>query len=350
MNENSTATETASAGSAPAGPVGRRAGWLLGGGLLGLLLVIHVALMWWWSFEPARFDPAVLAEHRAQEDEQALVPGATLLLTAEHLAGVLLDKPGGYLANDLLPPGRLLDNLPNWEFGVILQLRDLSLALRNDFSRSQSQSIEDPDLREALNMFSSEHRKWIFPSTESRLREGIEKLRSFRRRLTDADQHDAQFFVRADNLEAYLGLVEKRLGSLSQRLSASVGQQRVNIDLAGDAAATQATPTASEQMVRTPWLQIDDVFYEARGSTWALLHILKAIEHDFAPVLANKNAGPSLRQIIRELEEAQAPLRSPVVLNGRPFGFFANHSLVMANYVARANAAIIDLRQLLRQG
>lgn len=350
MNENTTATETASAAGAPAGPVGRRAWWIWGGGLLGLLVVIHLVLMWWWSFEPARFEPAVLAESRAQEDEQSLVPGATLLITAERLAGVLLDKPGGYLANDLLPPGRLLDNLPNWEFGVILQLRDLSLALRNDFSRSQSQSIEDPDLREALNMFSSEHRKWIFPSTESRLREGIEKLRSFRRRLTDADQHDAQFFVRADNLEAYLGLVEKRLGSLSQRLSASVGQQRVNIDLAGEAAAQQATPTASEQMVRTPWLEIDDVFYEARGSTWALLHILKAIEHDFAPVLANKNAGPSLRQIIRELEEAQAPLRSPVVLNGRPFGFFANHSLVMANYVARANAAIIDLRQLLRQG
>jgi hypothetical protein len=29
---------------------------------------------------------------------------------------------------------------------------------------------------------------------------------------------------------------------------------------------------------------------------------------------------------------------------------FANHSLVMANYIARANAAIIDLRKLLRDG
>jgi hypothetical protein len=38
------------------------------------------------------------------------------------------------------------------------------------------------------------------------------------------------------------------------------------------------------------------------------------------------------------------------VLNGSPFGFFANHSLVMANYISRANAAIIDLRQLLERG
>ena len=36
-----------------------------------------------------------------------------------------------------------------------------------------------------------------------------------------------------------------------------------------------------------------------------------------------------------------------MVLNGSPFGFFANHSLVMANYVSRANAALIDLRELL---
>ena len=32
------------------------------------------------------------------------------------------------------------------------------------------------------------------------------------------------------------------------------------------------------------------------------------------------------------------------------FGMWANHSLVMANYISRANAAVIDLRQLLSQG
>ena len=32
------------------------------------------------------------------------------------------------------------------------------------------------------------------------------------------------------------------------------------------------------------------------------------------------------------------------------FGMLANHSLVMANYVSRANAALIDLRKLLVEG
>jgi hypothetical protein len=97
-------------------------------------------------------------------------------------------------------------------------------------------------------------------------------------------------------------------------------------------------------------MQIDDVFYETRGAAWALIHLLKAVEKDFDQVLRKKNALISLRQIIRELEGTQQPLWSPVVLNGTGFGLFANHSLVMASYISRANAALIDLRQLLQQG
>ena len=52
----------------------------------------------------------------------------------------------------------------------------------------------------------------------------------------------------------------------------------------------------------------------------------------------------------RELESTQAPLHSPMVLNGGQFGLFANHSLIMANYISRANAAIIDLGKLLQEG
>ena len=46
----------------------------------------------------------------------------------------------------------------------------------------------------------------------------------------------------------------------------------------------------------------------------------------------------------------QETIWSPVILNGSGFGLFANHSLVMANYLARANAAVINLRELLDQG
>ena len=39
-----------------------------------------------------------------------------------------------------------------------------------------------------------------------------------------------------------------------------------------------------------------------------------------------------------------------MIVNGQGFGLFANHSLVMASYISRANAALIDLRELLSRG
>jgi hypothetical protein len=41
---------------------------------------------------------------------------------------------------------------------------------------------------------------------------------------------------------------------------------------------------------------------------------------------------------------------SPFILNGSGMGLLANHSLVMASYLSRANAGINDLRKLLAQG
>ena len=313
---------------------------------LALVLLVTLVLMWWWDFEPRPFDVITTAQTTSQDAAPAPVTGTTSTRTLIHVVNTLLDKRGGYLSNDRLSPGLLMDNIPNWEYGVLTQVRDFSKAMRNDFSRSQTQSLEDTNLAEAEPLFSSPNDRWLLPSSESQYRKGIGHLESYLQRLSDPANTSTRFYARADNLADWLALVEKRLGSLSQRLSTSAGQAVLDTDPDD---TTEPGPDGLV-MVKTPWLQIDDVFYEARGSTWAILHFLKAAEVDFDRVLRDKNALVSLRQIIRELEETQVPLGSPIVLNGRPFGFFANHSLVMANYISRANAAIIDLRKLLERG
>ncbi|SDS97930.1 DUF2333 family protein [Pseudomonas oryzae] len=313
------------------------------GGLLGAYLLGALVVGWYWSLEPELIPVQQNARAAAERAQVKLVPGYTTVETLKTVANTLLDKPGGYLSNDLAPPGLWLDNMPNWEYGALVQVRDLSRALRKDFARSQSQSTEDADLAKAEPKFNFDNKSWALPASEQEYREGIRLLTRFQNRLTDPGQ-PAQFYARADNLRNWLADVETRLGSLSQRLSASVGQLRLHTD------SDVGVAEGSEEIVKTPWLQIDNVFYEARGQAWALSHFLRAIEVDFADVLAKKNATVSVRQIIRELEAAQAPLWSPMVLNGDGFGVLANHSLVMANYISRANAAIIDLRQLLEQG
>ena len=317
---------------------------------LGFVLILVLLTGIYWSAEPDPFEVRQNAAQKLATSGRDAVTGATTTAALIRVSEMLLDKPGGYLTNDMMPPGIYLDNIPNWEFGVLVQVRDLSRALRENFSRSQSQSTEDADLIVAEPNFHFNSASWLFPPTELEYREAIDRLYSYLERITDREQADAQFFARADNLAAWLVNVESRLGSLSQRLSASVGQHRINTDVAGEGAATRSTPVAAELAVRTPWLRIDDVFYEARGATWALMHFLKAVEVDFAEVLQDKNATASLAQIIRELEASQRNVFFPVILNGSGFGIFANHSLTMANYISRANAAIIDLRNLLAQG
>lgn len=323
--------------------------WTLGLFLITYVVVV-VVLGIIWSRSPGDFDVREHALTLAKGDETKLVPGYVTTATAIRIAETLLHKPGGYLSNDMTPPGIYLDNIPNWEFGALTQLRDLARSMRNDFSRSQSLSVEDKDLQIAEPQFNYNSESWILPSTESEYRSGVDALYRYLERLVDQNPQDGQFYARSDNLSRYLEVVEKRLGSLAQRLAASLGQAQFDTALAGDPSARQAKPTSDETRYQTPWLEIDDVFFETRGYAWALLHTLRALEMDFNKVLKDRNAEVSLKQIIRELEGTQDFIWSPLILNGTGFGPMANHSLIMASYISRANAGVINLRNLLVGG
>lgn len=312
--------------------------WIVGG-----VLLVMVVLGIYFSREPDIF-----WVNRSADTDTAIV-GLATTDTLIRVAETLLDKQGGYLTNDKMPPNIFLDNIPSWEFGVLKQVRDLGRVMRDDYTRSQSQSKEDEDIAEGAPKFFFDNNSWIFPATESEYRDGIRSFIKYRQRLINRDP-DAKFYARADNLREWLSQVEKKLGSLTRRLGNSVAVDRINDDLAGDPSAEAAGAQTDTVNVRTPFFLVDNVFFEARGTAWALVHFFRAAEFDFAHVLADKNAEASVRQIIRELEASLAPMRSPMILNGGGYGLFANHSLVMASYLARANAAIINLRELMDQG
>lgn len=319
-------------------------------GVLVTLLIVFYAIAVYWNTEPARFDVVGNAKEQALLNNEEMVTGYTTTSTLITVASTLLNKPGGYLSNDIMLPSVIMDDMPAWEYGALEMVRDLALSMRKDFSRSQSQSTENEALRKAQPQFNISSEAWAWPSAESEYQKGIEYLIVYRKQIANQHERDSQFYARADNLRSWLKEAEKRLGSLSQRLSASVGQEKVNTDLADNSSNKQAIIAPLQQQVRTSWWKIDDVFYESRGATWALLHFLQAIEYDFSDVLEKKNARVSLQQIIRELEATQETVWSPVILNGNGFGYVANHSLVMANYISRANAALIELSELLSQG
>ncbi len=315
--------------------------WFLG--IVGVLSVILVvALGGYWSIEPYPFDVVEEAKVRQQEDDIEDLPvGYVYANTLAHIADTLLHKPGGYITNDVGVPGVYLDNIPSWEYGVLVMLRDATSALRNHLARSQSQSAEDPDLANAEPYFYYEHNSWALPSSESEYQKGIDSLHKYMVRLADVNnKNPGHFYSRADNLWQYVEIIIKRLGGLSTQLSASTDRyEAYDIQLEKSAAISQ-----------TSWMMLDNVFWQARGSCWALLHILKAIKHDFRLILEDKRAMDTVNIMIHEMENALAPITSPVILNGNGYGIFANYSLAMASYVSRANAAALDLRDVMNRG
>jgi hypothetical protein len=306
-------------------------------GIFLLFILLQLLLGWYWSREPAPFAVGAVA---GTADAKSSRPGVVLAQTLSRVSATLLDKPGGYLRNDVLPPGLLMDNMPAWELGVLRQVRDMSRSLHRDLGLSHAQFIEDHDLAEAETDFNAKSDSWAFPAAETELRRGTEALDRYGKRLQQG-REDAQFYARREYLLRWLGDVDGHLGQLSSRLNAALPDHpAVMRPLPGE----PLLPHAEE----TSWWEVDDVFYEARGSAWALMHLLKAVEIDFAPELERQQAQLSLRAAIHELEATQQAVWSPVILNGSGFGLFANHSLVMANYLSRARTDLADVRALLR--
>lgn len=326
--------------------------------LVSITGTIFIVLGIWWGSEPDTFNVQKSAtQHLKKVNFNAMPIGFVYANTLARISEILMNKPGGYISNDISPPGILLDNISSWEYGALVILRDGATALRNHFSRDQSQSNEDKDLALAEPYFYYEPNSWALPSTESEYEKGMNALYRYMKRMelsdTKSQQRRAQFYSRSDNLWSYLEVVIKRLGGLSTRLTASTdrfaGAAGIGYDPDGDIEPTN-TKEKTYGVGKTPWLLIDDVFYEARGSCWALYHILQAIKVDFGDIILDKRAMNTLDNMIHSMENALSPVFSPMILNGNGFGMFANYSLAMANYIARANASALDLRDLMDKG
>ena len=317
--------------------------------------IVLAGLTVWGAFmgqEPGQFNIEHEADEKAKEAHytEELPVGYVFASTLAHIAEVLLHKPGGYVTNDVGPPGVFMDNIPSWELGALIMLRDATSALRNHFARDQSQSAEDPHLAEAEPKFYFDHASWALPATETEYEKGIEALDHYMEHLLHPDKQGkrAQFYSRADNLWQYTEVVIKRLGGLSTRLTANIVGSNLAPGLSAlekEEAKNQGSPTP-----KVAWFEIDDVFFEARGASWALLHILRAIRHDFEDILKDKRADRTVEIMIKALENSLQPIYSPVILNGDGYGLFANYSLTMANYIARTNAAALDLRDIMNRG
>ncbi len=295
------------------------------------VLALFLLLMWWWSRTPSSFEPVRLAQSQADSQQHQMVPGYVSTVTLKQLGETLLNKSGGYLRNDVLPPSVWMDNMPSWEFGVLTHIRDFSSAMQRDFSRSLPQFEDEPDLKQAAEHFAFDSNSWMFPSSERQYRRAISALESYQSRLGTQDEDVAGFTITAEALDSWLNTVTERLQDRLEKLSASHRPLQRAIS-----------------QPHTPRYQLDNVFFETRGQLWALKHLLEAAQVDFAEVLSS-NANELLSQMVIELELSLRSMGSPIILNRHGLGLFANHSLTLAFFVQRQLDHLAQLRQQLNQ-
>ncbi|MGB8714466.1 MAG: DUF2333 family protein [Onishia taeanensis] len=298
-------------------------------GLVVVYLVVTLALGAWWSLTPDGFDvQQASAEQRGRlaSDAPGAAPldtspagrGAVIIATQMTLLDRLLDKQGGYLRNDMLPPGLWLDNMPAWELGVLKQARGEAHTL------VEKSAMQPGALKEAQERLDGDSQDWLYPSTEHRIAKARDAYAVV---LEDLNQQRDALPAEGDVPAYWLSRVARRLDELTYRLSASVADPEALRELEVD---------VDQLPGRTPWYRVDDIFFEARGQAWALEHLLAAMVADYGDVMAAADAEPLVESLQAELKQAQRTLWSPVVLNGTGFGIFANHSLMMAAYTQRA--------------
>ena len=281
--------------------------------LLVLYLVVTLALGIWWSRTPSH--PAAGGEAALEQADGEMATLAQVQATLQ----TLLNKPGGYLRNDIAPPGLWLDNMPAWELGVLHQTRGLVAALPSLVDGTAD------GLESAAVSLRGNGRNWFYPSTEHHLRRAIEALAKTSAATARED---------SIGLANWLARVATDLDALGVQLSASVGDTRRLAEL-GIPVESLPEPT--------PWYRVDNVFFEARGQTWALRHLLTAVRQDERARIEAAGLSDAWDALIVELERSQRRLWSPVVLNGSGFGIFANHSLVMASHVLKARDLVREL-------
>lgn len=296
----------------------RRSGKILA---LGLLLVV---VLNYGVFGLMKHEIDANPEFRA-----TTVPenGSAAVATAAALIDRELNQNGWTPNDPWFAPAGILDNMPNFQTGVVSAVGRFSFEMLDQIGRRSGSSSADPDLERASGFLQYPPDIWIWePSTsllpgvpsERQYRQGLAALQSYNARLA---RGEAVFEQRTDTLAQALS-----------RISDDLGSQTSQIDRAQATGWWMFSQTA------------DDVFYRNKGLMYAYGVILASLGEDFDQVIRENNLGPIWEQALKSLRDG-SQLRPAFVLNGKADrSIFANHLALQGFAMKRA---ILQLEELI---
>lgn len=264
--------------------------------------------------------------------EEELIPGGS---RAVAMSIALIEREveqTGWVANKPFPfPSSLLDNMPNFQIGLMYAMSRFSIEMTDELGRSRGSSQVDPDLDKASGLLKYDGRIWIWdPSTsllptasaDRQYIAGKNALISYNRRLA---QDQAVFDRRADNLIAFL-----------DRVGADLGSSSASLDLRANASSAGWFDLAA-----------DDVFYATKGRLYGYYMILRELGIDYQETINEKRVGVVWQKMLDNLRTA-AEMDPLIISNGYNDGLFMpSHLAVQGFYLLRARTQLKEVANIL---
>lgn len=223
-------------------------------------------------------------------------------------------------------PAYALDNMPNFQIGIVDAARDINVVLR----RMEGINAEQyDDLQRAGQLLNYAPNVWLLskkdafniaPSSNTQYRKAAKYLRKFNER--------ADFSPHANHLPQFMEQISRKLTKLV--LKSEEHQQEHGGDIID--------------------FRVDDIFYHNCGYAFALSQIVRAMGADYKEEILRHNVYTEWTYLLSSLQKA-AEFQPVVVRSGKPKDLLTPNHLTEQNfYLMRALVAVEKIRTALAQG
>ncbi|MEX1036198.1 MAG: DUF2333 family protein [Sneathiella sp.] len=273
------------------------------------------------------------------EDDTSFVPtGKNAVAGGSHAVNMmagLIDREinvNRWTSNDpFFMPSAALDNMPNYQQGVISALARFGFELTDQIGRTRGSSQTDPDLQEAAGLLQYSGTKWAWDPTVSLMptaasEEQYEKARSslidYNKRLAEGN---AVFERRADNLLATLDRIALDIGSSTATIDQHIDQNSGGfVDF-----------------------KADNIFYGVKGQSYGYYLLLKALSQDYESLIKERGLTNAWAQMLASFKSV-IDLDPFIIVNAAPDSqFLPNHLTAQGFYVLRARTQLQEISNIL---
>lgn len=260
----------------------------------------------------------VKTEYRVEQNDDT-----PLFKTADGMAFLIRREIDDKMWTPNLPmifPAYVLDNMPNFQIGVITAIKDIANTMRYFKNNTEAQN---KDIRAAAKFLNYPPNVWIMsrkgkfnlaPSSNSQYRKAGSELRKYVR--------DGIYRANNDDLRLLL----KKISAKLQKL----------------------TILSEEHSIENPSsffnYKSDDLFYNHKGYAFALWQICKILGHDYKEIIVKNDLYEDWVRLCSSLQKA-AEFSPYIIRNGRANSIFVpNHLLSQNYYLLRAISAAEKIR------